>query len=319
MKPIVWGDLLESFSAWYRKRVKQSSWEKFTYRARLYLKQINLAVPFQELTYEILETWWERLECSRGVKQRLLKDLEAIADYARVFYRIENLEHRKLFVPKDYSIHRLREVRYILSFEDFGQLIAQEEDEAWRLLFTLAFTGALRVGEVRGLCPDAFDLERGTMEIYRQVCNLKGGPTLASPKAESSIRLVYLPDAVVAMVREHIARFGIQGESFLFFGSRDHSKPLGETRIDRELHRLQDLAGLPQFRFHTFRRSEASLLNEQGLSGEVISDYLGHSSFDTTRRFYIGDTVERRKRIAATMDGRLRKALGLSGGNKKQN
>lgn len=81
---------------------------------------------------------------------------------------------------------------------------------------------------------------------------------------------------------------------------------MGSSDVYREFHRLRDLAGLPSdLRFHVLRKSEASLLNDMGLSGEVIRNYLGHGSFETTKEYYIGDSVEKRRELSEILDSRF--------------
>lgn len=306
------GSVLGSYSAWLRRRLKRSSYEKWLSRERRYFSSLPSESPFLSLGWSVLSSWWNGLGCSPDVRKRLVHDLRSVSGFARVYLGVENPNLEKLEAYKDYSLKRFSESGYVLSFADFERLVSFEEKEFWRLLFLLSFVGALRVGEVRGLCPDSFDFEKGTMEIFRQVVNLKGGQEVTSPKTDSSLRLVYLPRQVSEMVGSFVSERGLSGTDFLF--SLRPGKAVGGSSIDRRLHLLQSKAGLPFFRFHCFRRSEASLLNDVGLSGEVISAYLGHSSFAVTKKFYLGDNRTKRELVRSVLEERI---SGLISGNKK--
>ena len=308
---ITFGEVVDGYTKWYALRIKRSSLDKWQSRERLYFRQLPYDRPYMSIDLGVLESWWAGLGVGSSVLSRLNFDLRQISEFARIRYKLDNTDLLRLFVPKDYSIRHVQKRAYVLSVNDFSKMIAFEDKPLFRLLFVLAFVGGLRVGEVRGLCVDSFDFERGTMEIFRQVVNISTGQFLTCPKTDSSIRLVRLPRMVIDMVREYISENHLGGSLFLF-SPRGGGKVIGETTIDRELHRLQVLAGLPRFPFHCFRRSEASLLNDCGLSGETISDYLGHSSFDTTRRFYLGDTDEKRDQILKIMEAKLAFLTSLS-------
>jgi integrase len=133
-----------------------------------------------------------------------------------------------------------------------------------------------------------------------------GDDELTFPKSKKSVRVIYLPDFLFLKVRSWICDNSLSGKNFLFFG-RSHSEAVGINTVYRFLKSYQKKSGLPEFRFHSFRKSEASLLNDSGLSGEVIRDYLGHDSFETTKEYYLGDSDEKKEKIRDLLQSKLSK------------
>jgi len=124
---------------------------------------------------------------------------------------------------------------------------------------------------------------------------------LTSPKTKNSNRFYLLPDNVLWLLQKIISKKHLKDQNFVFYGIKK-TQPIGESTVNRKLKELQKKAELPKFRFHTFRKSEASLLNDKGLSGETIKDYLGHDSFNTTKEYYLGDNSEKKEEIRGLLN-----------------
>lgn len=297
---------ISCFLDFEKLKVKKSTFLGYKRRVEKYISLIP-DIDIRKVNFMILNEWLVSLSCSIKLKTRLLHDLKCIFEYIDVYFNIHNVEYKKIIIPKDYSIKEFIPQRYILSISDFKRLYDVIEEEYFRLLFLIAFICGLRAGEVRGLQVKCFDLVNSTVAIYQQVVELGNGQELSSPKSVNSVRLCYLPQFVTERVKEFILSNNLDYGDFIFFNFRGkEKKAVGEETMNRRLHLYQKLSGLPQFNFHTFRKSEASLLNDIGISGDIIKSYLGHNSFETTKKYYLGDSLEKKRMIQEVLSEKLK-------------
>ncbi len=84
--------------------------------------------------------------------------------------------------------------------------------------------------------------------------------------------------------------------------TRPDGEPLDGTVITHQFHKLLDLAGLPQRRFHDLRHSCATLLLAQGVPARVVMEVLGHSQIALTMNTYTHVIPELRRDAAQRME-----------------
>jgi integrase len=108
-----------------------------------------------------------------------------------------------------------------------------------------------------------------------------------SPKSVSSRRKVLLPEFVCKLIDEYIKDYCLLPDDYLFFSFYDHRLPIGATTVYRAVADGCRKAGIPYFRFHSFRHSLAIILVDSGFSVEVVSNMLGHSSSEITNKYYL--------------------------------
>ena len=303
---VAWHVLLDAFSCDYRGRCKPTTYLMFLERRAAYLSRLP-DVSVSSMDYALLSSWFASLPCSVSTKRKLLVDLRHLFDFADYMFHVRNDSYRRLYIPKDYSV-RSPQVRYVLSLEDFRRFLSNERDPRWRLFFLFTYVCALRIGEVRGIQVKSVSIGSSSLMVIQQATNKMGtGRTeIISPKSSSSCRVCYLPSGLLSLFASFVESWRLSPEDFLFHASGRKDYPVGSSDVYREFHRLRDLAGLPKdLKFHVLRKSEASLLNDMGLPGSVIRDYLGHGSFETTKEYYIGDSEEKRKKLSEILDRRF--------------
>jgi integrase len=110
-----------------------------------------------------------------------------------------------------------------------------------------------------------------------------------------------LGPTVLALVNNYVAQHLPDGSRLLFPEPWD-------GRIRNVWEDIRTKAGLPRFTFHNLRNVSASLLADQGESGSVIQDHLGHRNITTTQR-YIGVGDEAKGRVARKLDEALKGLL----------
>ncbi|WP_267900150.1 tyrosine-type recombinase/integrase [Kocuria soli] len=107
-----------------------------------------------------------------------------------------------------------------------------------------------------------------------------GGSELSAPKAESE-RVVYLPPALVNMLREHIETYGVERDLFWAAGR----KLMTGSTADFRWRQARQRAGV-ECKIHDLRYFYASGLIAAGCDVVTVQRALGHSSATVTLNYY---------------------------------
>lgn len=185
----------------------------------------------------------------------------------------------------------------------------------WAVLLQLTLYTGLRKGEALNLIWQNIDFAGKTVQV--------------APKSEtehtwewhikdSERRLLPIPDAMVNMLAQHqLAQ--VDGNPYVFVptwryrfiqklrqaGRWDVIKgknPL--NNFDRQRKAIMKEAGISDMSFHDLRRTCLTNWFKGGLREFDVMRMAGHSSFDTTRKFYMGidrDLLERTRKVNAAV------------------
>jgi integrase len=161
------------------------------------------------------------------------------------------------------------------SEDEMRAIVAQAEGQ-WRVLFaTLAGTG-LRAGEVFGLHVEDLELQHVRLRVRRSVWHGQE----VSVKTKNGYRVVHIEPALVEMLRQYL---GTRTAGRVF-----HTRtgtPFSKDNVRRKLQSLLRALGLPKGGLHAFRHGRVSILQENGVPGDLVKEWVGHSSLRTTSRY----------------------------------
>lgn len=201
----------------------------------------------------------------------------------------------------------------VLDPEQALLLMESMRSHRFEVLFVLAISTGLRLGEILGLKWEDLDLTRGTLRIERQVQRTGKGFDFVDPKTERARRTVSLPSFLLEYLqfqrakvselrlRQHPDRWN---DLNLIFPS-EVGTPLESRNIRRALAELLRDADLPQMRFHDLRHTCATLLLLQGVPARVVMDILGHSQIQLTLNTYSHVLPALQSEAASKMDALL--------------
>lgn len=174
------------------------------------------------------------------------------------------------------------------------------------------FTGA-RLGELVGLEWSDIDLKNGIININKssQYLSQKGVFT-KSPKTESSIRDVAIPDFIVSLLEEYKLWYDNQKEfcgelwidSNRLFVQAD-GKPMHPSTISKWFVKFVEQIGLPVINFHGLRHTNATLLIAQNIEVPIVSARLGHAQLTTTLNFYVHPIIAHNKTAGFALENLL--------------
>ena len=172
---------------------------------------------------------------------------------------------------------------------DMVKLLQVCKGSSLELQIYLASGLGLRISEVLGLTWDNIDFIENTITINKITVRDNNTVILKSPKTESSIREVAIPDFIVSLLEEYKLWYEEQKsivDSDRLFVQVD-GKPITPSTISKWFEKFIKQIGLPVITFHGLRHTNATLLIAQQVDVSTVSARLGHAQITTTYNFYV--------------------------------
>ncbi len=188
-----------------------------------------------------------------------------------------------------------------------------EEQIKYKVAIILTVFTGVRLGELMGLEWQDVDFKTGIVSINRSSQYLADkGVFTKTPKTESSIREVAIPDFVVSLLEEYKLWYDEQksfyGElwtnSNRLFVQAD-GKPMHPSTISKWFVKYVSQIGLPVINFHGLRHTNASLLVAQNVDIAVVSARLGHAQISTTLDFYVHPLLSHNRKAGYALENLL--------------
>ena len=177
------------------------------------------------------------------------------------------------------------------------------DDIKYKTAITLTLFTGVRLGELMGLEWSDIDFTNGIVSINKSSQYLADkGVFTKTPKTESSIREVAIPDFVLSLLEEYRLWYetqkSIYGElwtnSNKLFVQSD-GKPMHPSTISKWFVKFVKEIGLPVINFHGLRHTNATLLISQNIDVAVVAARLGHAQITTTFNFYVHPIISHNK------------------------
>jgi integrase len=154
--------------------------------------------------------------------------------------------------------------------------IVNAATDQWKVLFaTLASTG-LRCGEAFGLHVEDLDLTTGRIYVRRSIWNGEE----VSVKTKQGYRTVNIEPGLIKMLAAHLGdRKGLR-----VFQTRTGT-PFCKGNVRRKLNQILKKLNLAPAGLHAFRHGRVSVLQANGVPGDLVKEWVGHSNLRTTSRY----------------------------------
>lgn len=276
--PII-NDLLDDYMEWYRKRRKPSTINKLEGTIKLYIRPFFGDKYIKSVTKRDIVKFHDHLLDKLAVttSKAVHKDLSAMFNYA---VRMEYIAVNPAKEAGNIDIKEDRNVNY-WTLEEFKHFLTVVDNERYYAFFMLLFYSGARIGEVLALTWKDIDFKNNTININKRYYNTE----IDTPKNESSIRIVKLPNHTINLIRK-LKLKGTFKEDYFIFGS--FYKPLNQSTVNQQYYKYLDRLGekFKKIRLHDFRHSHASYLINKGYDIQIVSKRLGHNKVSTTLDIY---------------------------------
>jgi integrase len=173
-------------------------------------------------------------------------------------------------------------------------------------IMVLIATG-LRRSELLGLRWLDFDEDAGTLTVSGKVVRVadKGLERIDDTKTDAGKRTIPLPGSQQPRWLSG-ANLPYLGEQPVIFPSSAGTLR-GPDNFGKQWRAARDELGVPGVTTHSFRRTVATLIDEEGLSAPIGADHLGHSNVSMTQDRYMA-----RGRVHAEVAGLLDRTVAIN-------
>ncbi len=187
------------------------------------------------------------------------------------------------------------------------------EDTKYKVAIILTVFTGVRLGELMGLEWQDVDFKTGIISINRSSQYLADkGVFTKTPKTESSIRDVAIPDFVVSLLEDYKCWYDEQKYQYgdLWYDSnrlfvQADGKPMHPSTISKWFEKFVAQIGLPVINFHGLRHTNATLLIAQNIDVSVVAARLGHAQITTTLNFYVHPIISHNKTAGFALENLL--------------
>jgi integrase len=186
--------------------------------------------------------------------------------------------------------------------EEAAALIAALPSDL-RAIWSTAFYGGLRKGELRALKWERVDLAAGLIHV-EDSWDVREGRI--DPKSHKGRRRVPIPAGLRDVLTEH--RMTTWEEGYVFGRSPEHVFA-GTTLTDQADQAWKD-AGLNRVTLHEARHTYASLMIAAGVNAKALCEFMGHRSIQVTLDLYGHLMPGAESEAASLLDALLENAEG---------
>lgn len=199
----------------------------------------------------------------------------------------------------DIDVFSDEDVQKIMQYTSYCPSI----DNTFNTSIKMDFLSGLRKGELLGLKKKFVDIATCTIKVRNtlKIVKVFDTPTqyhrelrLTKPKTKSSVRNVDFPsnfkNALILYFEDQEKKWASNGLEFnedsLIF-TTDSCLPLNGSNYNRAWKRFLARNNLPNKKFHNIRDTYATTLFRKGARLTDVRDLLGHSTIETTEKYYI--------------------------------
>lgn len=292
-----------TFGQWFQKWSDRQVWQRGTRESAQQAVDSTTFrdVPMGRIAPSHVEQWVKRM--SQPTKTRpgglAPTTIRTRFNYVRMCFRAAVKDRVIQRDPSDgIRLPRVRKQAAAMTIptaEQVGTALVVADPWFAPFVAVCAFAG-LRLGEAAGLQVGDIDFLRRTISVHRQVQGENRSSTEIVPPKYGSERVVFVPDALVTMLSEHVRHQAVEDWLFIRDGHL-----LNRNSAGHHWRNARTAAGLSDFTLHDLRHYYASGLIAANCDVVTVQRALGHSSATITLGVYshLWPTAEDRTRAAA--------------------
>lgn len=267
------------------------------------IKPMHLNAFLNDLKSKGKYTKGEPLATSSVKKLRFLLNNCFKSAYYNNIVSYNPMESPEIKLPKN---TKKAQPRTALTIDQQKAYIKACEVQTYGLLYILALSTGLRMGEIIGLKWKYVDFDTNTINVveiikYSRVYDKTGDKhnehVTKSPKSEAGSRSVPMPKFLVTKLKE----LKLQSTGDYVF-STSKGTPLNQGNINRGHTAICERAEINHIPFHSLRHTYATNLLKTGENFKTLQVLLGHADISTTMNIYAHVLEDTKKTAASKLD-----------------
>lgn len=249
----------------------------------------------------MLQKYFNESDMKYSTKIHLLAFLKRFFKYADVtnLSQFNIAASIEILRPEDNCIAEYKPVE-IWNMRDVKKVISCTEGTYLRFIVVLAVNTGLRIGEILAL--DYEDITHGQVYVTKQVMCDNGSIHLTKTKSRCSVRTIPVSDYVLGELEKHkkLHRKDMAENGYItnHIFTTNTGNYLDRHNVTRYLDRIYKANNIERHKFHCFRHTYGTNLANSGYSLEETAALMGHASAETTRKYYIHISEDRKKNSA---------------------
>lgn len=151
-------------------------------------------------------------------------------------------------------------------------------------LLLLGLTSGMRYAEIVGLTRKDFNFKTNEININK-TWDYKNGTSFGATKNNKS-RIIKLDNHTMTLFKELFKKIPSNIHGLIFYSPNSKSKVITNAFANKILKKTLNDLEIDPITLHGLRHTHASVLLYQKISVYYVSERLGHTSIDTTLRYY---------------------------------
>lgn len=288
----------------YRKKdLKPKSFEKYEGIYRNYIKDTSLGkIKLKDLRATHLQQYYNKLldidkkavSTVKGLNTRLKP---CLSEAEKQGY-IQKNYCKMVTLPKE---NKVKEIK-VLTPEQQQSFINAIKGHELEMLFLVALSTGLRLGEILGLKWCDIDFNSGNLTVNRtlqRVTEISRDGNRESkvieqlPKTKNSIRTVPIPKNILSKLKDHKLEQSKNrlklGELYLnndYVFCNDLGYPIDDKKPARNLKSILNTLDIEPIKFHALRHTYATRLFEANVPPKTVQVLMGHYDISITLDIY---------------------------------
>lgn len=285
------------------KDLKPKSFEKYEGIYRNYIKGSNIgriklkdlrATHLQKHYNELLDVYNKPISTVKSLNTRLKP---CLAEAEKQGY-IQKNYCKMVTLPKDNTTKEIK----VLSSDQQKLFIEAIKGHNLEVLFLVALSTGLRLGEILGLKWSDIDFNTGTLTVNRTLQRItqidRSGNRESKvieqlPKTKNSIRTIPIPKNILIKLKDHKVE---QSKNRLKLGDLYSNNnyvfcdklgyPIDDKKPARNLKTILTKLGIEPIKFHGLRHTYATRLFEANVPPKTVQVLMGHYDISITLDIY---------------------------------
>lgn len=266
---------------------------------RKHIKSYWQYTKLSEITvsmYQDFMNYIGRLDLSDATKKKIYQISNAVL---RECYRLQEINTNiPDFILKPKNNKDINKKKSNLYTIDEVHLILEKckDTKFLEIPINLFLFAGMRFGEISGLCWEDIDFENNVLNINHNLVYDEKKKTfqMRTPKTESGIRSITVPDAIMKLLKEEKVRQSkllLQGvykkNEYDVVCMNTEFRYLSQNNFLQSYKRfLKNKCNLRYIRPHKLRHAHATFLLMSGVDMKTVSERLGHSKIEITMDIY---------------------------------